>query len=687
LSVLGDPELAKLDPWKDQPVADRDSVMAIAFADENLIATAGWRSVRLWRRGPQEIRRKIGALAEPATALTLSRDGRWMAAGDGKGNVALWDTTAEKFEPAILKDHSAPIAALVFSPDGQSLVSAAEDRTVRVWLLSDRTVAYRSEAPAPVLALAFLRNGTEIAASFADGFVRIWPWLQEAPAEPPKPAREFQLQSQPVTALAAVGDGSQFAWLAADGALNLTDALSGKEVRKVALEHPAAQRVAVAEREAAIATSILGTRTGRATAAAEAFKKETENAKKQAAQLEQSRTDFRRVQEALDVAKEASRNAPEDKKAADAVKPAETAFAAGERAFRAAKTNAELSARLTSDAAAAQASADVALAAAEAAASQTQTALEAARKIVAEPMAATRLAVSPDGATAVVGGKDASARVFAMENGQLVDQIENASLVAFAPDGDAIVAAPDKTVRLTATRRTWKLERTIGKPEDSSTFADRVLSLAFSPDARLLATAGGDPSRSGELKLWRVSDGSLIRAWERPHADTINGVAFSPDGDFLATAASDRLVRVWRIADGERVSNFEGHTGHSFAVAWRGDGFGLASGGADKSVRLWDVLNRKLTKTTADFGREVNAVGFAGSGDLLFAASGDKSVRLADQPLPDSTAYVHCAAADSIGRYIAAGASDGAVRVWRVADRKVARIFVAPSAPNSVTSR
>ena len=42
--------------------------------------------------------------------------------------------------------------------------------------------------------------------------------------------------------------------------------------------------------------------------------------------------------------------------------------------------------------------------------------------------------------------------------------------------------------------------------DDSSTFADRVIALDFSPDGKLLATAGGEPSRSGELKLWNVAD-------------------------------------------------------------------------------------------------------------------------------------------------------------------------------------
>jgi WD40 repeat protein len=342
---------------------------------------------------------------------------------------------------------------------------------------------------------------------------------------------------------------------------------------------------------------------------------------------------------------------------------------------------------LSAYAAAAQAGADAALAVAEAAVAQAQATLEESRKPASDRIAASQLALSADGAYVLVTGADQRARIFSTTDGQLVDQMEQVALAALCPDGNVLVAAADKSLRFSAPRRGWKLARTIGKPEDPATFADRILALSFSPDGRLLATAGGDPSRSGELKVWRVADGSLLRAWDRPHGDTINAVAFSPDGEFIATGASDRLVRIWRASDSERVANFEGHTGHVYSLAWRGDAFQLASGGADKSLRLWDILDGKLTKTTSDFGREVNAVGYAGNGELLFAASGDKAVRLADQPLPDSAAYVHCATADALGRYIAAGASDGRVRVWRVADRKVARVFADPAPSNSVTAR
>ena len=223
----------------------------------------------------------------------------------------------------------------------------------------------------------------------------------------------------------------------------------------------------------------------------------------------------------------------------------------------------------------------------------------------------------------------------------------------------------------------WALERTIGNPDDPAIFADRVTALAFSPDGKLLASGGGTPSRDGEVKLWRVSDGTLARAISKTHADSINSVAFSPDGEFLASAAGDRFARVWRVSDGSRVANLEGHTGHVLGVAWRADGLALATAGADRSMRVWDFAQRKQTANTADFGAEVSAVSFVGGSDALLAACGDNSLRLAGKPLPDSIGFLFTAAADPAGRWVAAGGQDGVVRVWSVAERKLARTFPA----------
>jgi WD40 repeat protein len=51
-----------------------------------------------------------------------------------------------------------------------------------------------------------------------------------------------------------------------------------------------------------------------------------------------------------------------------------------------------------------------------------------------------------------------------------------------------------------------------------------VLSLDFSHDGKLLATGGGDPSRSGELIVWDVATQAPVKNLETAHSDTVFGI-------------------------------------------------------------------------------------------------------------------------------------------------------------------
>jgi WD40 repeat protein len=104
------------------------------------------------------------------------------------------------------------------------------------------------------------------------------------------------------------------------------------------------------------------------------------------------------------------------------------------------------------------------------------------------------------------------------------------------------------------------LDRLIGKPDDAGTLTNRVTALSFSSDARLLATGGGVASRSGEVKVWNTTDGTLVLNLADPHSDTVNALAFSPDDSLIATAGSDRWARVFQVADGRRTTSLEGHS-------------------------------------------------------------------------------------------------------------------------------
>ena len=75
------------------------------------------------------------------------------------------------------------------------------------------------------------------------------------------------------------------------------------------------------------------------------------------------------------------------------------------------------------------------------------------------------------------------------------------------------------------------------------------------------------------------------------HAQTVVSVAFSPDGKTLATGANDRKVKLWNIATEQEVATLE-LLGGCRSVKFSPDGRTLAVGyllEPEQYIRLWEV--------------------------------------------------------------------------------------------------
>jgi hypothetical protein len=70
--------------------------------------------------------------------------------------------------------------------------------------------------------------------------------------------------------------------------------------------------------------------------------------------------------------------------------------------------------------------------------------------------------------------------------------------------------------------------------------------VAFSPDGTKIITAG----EKGEIRLWKVQNGQLLKALYGHH-DSVLNASFSPDGSKMVTVSEDQTIRLWNIQDGQ----------------------------------------------------------------------------------------------------------------------------------------
>lgn len=106
--------------------------------------------------------------------------------------------------------------------------------------------------------------------------------------------------------------------------------------------------------------------------------------------------------------------------------------------------------------------------------------------------------------------------------------------LAFSPDGQIIANEIGTGPVELRDARTGALLRTLQAHQA------RVLSMAFSPDSKLLATS------SESIKLWDTQTGILLATLKRPEKEA-SAVTFSPDGKMLAGADSDGTVKLWNV--------------------------------------------------------------------------------------------------------------------------------------------
>ncbi|EFW22660.1 hypothetical protein D8B26_006252 [Coccidioides posadasii str. Silveira] len=107
--------------------------------------------------------------------VTVNNSGEWLAFGSAKlGQLLVWEWQSESY---ILKQqgHLNSMNSLVYSPDGQKIITAADDGKIKVWdINSGFCVVTFTEHTAAVTACEFTKRGNVLFTASLDGSVRAW---------------------------------------------------------------------------------------------------------------------------------------------------------------------------------------------------------------------------------------------------------------------------------------------------------------------------------------------------------------------------------------------------------------------------------------------------------------------------------------------------------------------------------
>lgn len=268
---------------------------------------------------------------------------------------------------------------------------------------------------------------------------------------------------------------------------------------------------------------------------------------------------------------------------------------------------------------------------------------------------------SPDGRFFAIRNENQILEIWETSTSRRVAELGYGTFLGFSPDGRFAFKAINRHFgqKISFTAEMWDV-RTWEKAADLPGHSDDIMDIAFSPDGRLIATAGG------EIRIWETGTGKSVAVLKDPSWR----VVFSPDGKWLGTLNTPTTAHIREVGTWRDVTDLRGHIKRLRTIVFSHDGSRILTAGEDNTARLWETGTWRELAVLEGHTDRVEEVAFSPDGRSVLTASWDRTARLWDAAtgklisvLEGHTEFINSARFSPDGHLIAT-AGDSTVRIW-----------------------